>query len=159
MQDDNDSLEFIDKLKQYISKYKNPPNHQEISDNIRECKTIGDVKNLVDKTFPEWFVTLIPRYSTDYSTLQTNWINCCKKAGVPTAQIMIVEDIEEGTDYSLIGEFTECFASAGFQVRRKQEFIPCCECGNAIASINMHSYMVEKGLPVVEKWSEKCTTC
>lgn len=149
------TINCIDKLKNYTAKYQNPANHQEISSQIKECKTIGDVKALVDKIFPEWFVTVMPCYSNDYPQLQANW----EKSNPTIAQIMIVEDVEQGDDYTLIREFAECFAAAGFQIRRKMEFIPCSVCSRALPSIMLHKYMQEKNMATTPHWADKCTTC
>ena len=155
----NSSMEIVDKIKEYTAKYKNPSNSDDISKQICNCKTIGDVKNLVDKTFPTWFVTILPEYSTDYSILQKNWVKVCKKIGCPLAQIMIVEEIEDGPEYTLIREFTECFAAAGFSVRKQMEYIPCSECSRALPSQAMYNYMKENDIPVTDQWITECTTC
>ncbi len=152
--------ELIGKLIQYTDKYKNPLNSKEISAKLLTIPTLGGIKTLVDDVFPDWFVTTIPSYSSDYHQFQLNWISCCKKIGCSKAQIMIVEEIEKGDDYSLIREFAECFTAAGFSVRRKMEFIPCSVCSSALPTKQMYDYMNSKNMLVVEGgWSSKCSTC
>jgi len=152
--------DFISKLRDYTDKYKNPPNSKEISTELRNIPTLGGIKALVDVVFPQWFITTIPSYSIDYPQLQWNWMACCKKIGCPKAQIMIVEEIEQGDDHTLIREFAECFTAAGFSVRRKMEFIPCSVCSSALPSQHMYTHMKNINMPVVEGgWSSKCTAC
>jgi hypothetical protein len=153
------SSNFLDQLKKYTSKFHNPSNYKEISNELRNCKTIGDIKILADKTFPGWFVTVIPSYSSDYPKFQENWKECCKKNKIPVAQIIIVEDIEEAPEYSLLSEFIECFSAVGFQVRRQMEFIPCSVCSRALPSIMMYEYMGKNNMERANEWAEKCTTC
>jgi uncharacterized phage protein (TIGR02220 family) len=159
MSQDTSTIDFINKIKNYEQKYNNPTNHKEISKQIRECRTIGDVKTLVDKTFPEWFITMLDQYSNDYPDLTTNWNNCCKRANVSPTQIMIVEEIEQGDDNTLIREFTECFSAVGFQVRRQMELIPCSVCFKALPSQMLYDYMKDKNITVPDQWNSKCTTC
>lgn len=156
---ETDNTELSQKIKDYIDKYKNPPNSEDISKQIKECQTMGHVKNLVDKIFPDWFITVLPAYSNDYPTLQNNWEKTCKKNGCSLAQIMIVEEIESTPEFSLLSEFVECFAAAGFCVRRKLEIIPCSVCSKALPSRILYEYMKDKQLPITDKWSTKCTSC
>ena len=155
--------EDLTKIKDMTDKYVNPPNTPEILEQLKQCRTIGDVKALVDQTFPQWFVTIMPRFCTDYPFLQTNWDNVCKRVPIAKAQIMIVEEVEQGDKYTLIQQFAECFTKAGFCVRRKMEFIPCAKCGNAIPSLMMYEYLNNqaknqaKNLP--KDWSETCSGC
>ena len=148
------------KIKDMTDKYVNPPNTPEILDKIKQCRTIGDVKTLVDQTFPTWFVTIMPRFCPDYQFLQTNWDDVCKRVPVLKAQIMIVEEVEQGDKYSLIQQFAECFSKAGFCVRRKMEFIPCSKCNSAVPSLMMYEYLKNQAKERIPKdWSKTCSGC
>jgi hypothetical protein len=152
--------EIISKLREQTEKYNNPENSDEISIKLRNTQTIGGVKKLVDEVFPDWFVTTFKSYSIDYPYFQANWIKCCNRIGCPTAQIMIVQEIESGDSHSLIREFAECFSSVGFSVRRQMEFIPCSVCLAALPSIMMYDYMKENQMKVVDSgWADKCVNC
>lgn len=148
------------KIKDMTDKYVNPPNTPEILHNLKQCRTIGDIKSLVDQTFPQWFVTIMPKFCHDYPFLQTNWDNVCKRVPVLKAQIMIVEEVEQGDKYTLIQQFSECFAKAGFAVRRKMEFIPCSKCGSAIPSIMLYDYLKNQDKEhIPNDWSKTCSGC
>ena len=145
-------------VKDVTDKYNNPPNTEEIMSELKLCQTLGDVKTLVDKVFPEWFVTTMPRFSNDYPQFQNNWTLVCKKIGVTPTQVMIVEEVEQGPDYTLIQNFAECFTRAGFAVRKKMEFIPCSECSSALPSALVYKQLEEKNKNLPE-WSQKCSKC
>jgi hypothetical protein len=129
--------------------YKNPPDHEAILAQMKNMKTLGEVKILVDEIFPSWFVTVLSGYSSDYPHLTNNWKKTCEEMGVKPAQIMIVDDFEYGPGYELIGNFAECFTRAGFSVRTKCQFIPCEEDGTAIPSECLYNLLKEKGDVVI----------
>ena len=76
--------EFLEYVRKRTDKYNNPTNTDEITEELRECKTLGEVKNLTERVFPEWFVTTISKFSVDYPQFQQNWEMVCKKIGVKT---------------------------------------------------------------------------
>ena len=69
-----------------------------------------------------------------------------KKAGVKPKQIMIVEEVEQGPNYTLVQNFAECFTRAGFSVRKKMEFFP--NTGRALPTQIINKQLVEKGIDV-----------
>ena len=133
--------------------YQNPPDHENIMNQLKNIKTIGEVKNLVDEIFPTWFVTVLSGYSSDYPHLTNNWKKTCEEMGVAPAQVMIVDDFDFGADYSLVGHFAECFTRAGFSVRTKSQFIPCEKEGTAIPAEILYDLLKDKdGVTVPEVW-------
>ncbi len=60
------------------SSYTDPENIEDIFEKIKEAKTIKDVKELIDRTFPTWIVNFTNSYSSDYACLQNNWQNYCE---------------------------------------------------------------------------------
>lgn len=150
--------ELVDYIRHRTDIYKNPANTDEIMEELKECKTLGEVKKLSERVFPEWFVTIIPEFSTDYPQFYQNWQMVCQKAGSKLAQIMIVEEVEQGPNYTLVQHFAECFTKAGFCVRKKMEFFPCEKCGRALPTPIVHKQLVEKGI-VVPEWGQTCKNC
>ena len=151
--------EMTEYIKEKTAKYKNPSDADQILQELRNIETLGGVKDLVDRIYPEWFVTVMPSFCTDYPHLQKNWKNVCNKIGIPQAQVMIVEDTEDGDEYTLIKHFAECFTRAGFAVRRKMEYIPCEKCACAIPTEQMYHYLKEKNFVVPETWDKLCQKC
>ena len=49
-----------------MSNYTDPENTVELILKIKNSPTLGEVKNLMDTTFPELFVTVLPKFSNDY---------------------------------------------------------------------------------------------
>jgi len=158
----NEQLHNNPKLVEYIKQctdiYKNPENTDQIIEELKECKTLGAVKKLSERVFPDWFVTMLPEFSLDYPQFQQNWQMVCQKAGVTPKQIMIVEEVEQGPDYTLVQHFAECFTRAGFCVRKKMEFFPSENTGRALPSPIVHKQLVEKGI-VVPEWGTRCKNC
>jgi len=141
-------------------KYVDPPNAPEILDNMRNLPTLGHVKALLDETFPTWFVTTMEIFCPDYPHLNKNWRSICKKSNTKRTQVMIVDEILFDESHSLVTHFSECFTRAGFAVRRKQEFIPCENCGSAVPTQVMWQLFKEKGNVQIPKvWSSKCVGC
>tara|TARA_Y100000389_G_C17193190_1_gene379900 strand:+ start:138 stop:605 length:468 start_codon:yes stop_codon:yes gene_type:complete len=151
--------EFLKYIKDVTDKYTNPSNTDEIMEELTNCKTLGEVKALTERVFPEWFVTTMPRFCEDYPHFQKNWETVCQKIGVKPAQVMIVEEVEQGDQYSLIQHFAECFTRAGFVVRKKMEFIPCETCNAAVPSQIVYSQLKDKGITIPQEWSETCSSC
>lgn len=140
-------------------KYLDTANTLLILEKMRGLPTLGDIKKLVDDTFPTWFVTTMEVYCPDYPHLMINWQKICEISKSKPAQIMIVDDINFDDAHTLVKAFSECFTRCGFSVRRKNEFIPCENCGSAVPSEVMWSIFKIKGMKVPEKWSIKCVGC
>lgn len=134
-----------------MTTYQDPENTVEIMLQIKNSPTIGDVKNLMDKTFPGLFVTVIDRFSDDYPHLNKNWKNICDSIPTTQKQIIILDNYPH--DCNLINTFAECFVNAGFVVRSKAEYTPCPETGTAVPSESIYRLFKEKGFTVPETWS------
>jgi len=134
-----------------MSKYADPENTVEIFLKIKNCPTIREIKNLMDKTFPGLFITVLPEFSDDYPHLNKNWKSICDAIPTTPKQIIILDNYSE--DCSLVKTFTECFTTTGFAVRRKSEYIPCEKTGKAVPTEHIYMLFKEKGFTVPEKWS------
>ena len=58
-------------------KYIDPENTQEILEKIKTLPMLGDVKVILEETFPNWIVGGTFSYSKDYPHLQKNWEKIC----------------------------------------------------------------------------------
>ena len=141
-----------------MTKYADPEDIVEKMILIKKSPTLGDVKNLMDKIFPNLFITVLQEYSSDYSHLTENWKNLCKSINTEPKQIIILDNYSE--EDTLVKTFCELFTTAGFSVRRKCEYIPCNVCHNkAIPSEMIHKDFKDRDFNVPETWSESCTAC
>ena len=61
-------------------KYQDPSNTEEILDKIRLSQTLGEIKNILDNTFPGWFIGMLPKFSEDYPNLTDSWNKICELA-------------------------------------------------------------------------------
>jgi hypothetical protein len=150
--------EFVKYVREVTDKYNNPPNTDEIMEELKTCKTLGDVKALTERVFPDWFVTTMPSFCGDYPHFQNNWELICQKIGIPPTQVMIVEEVEQGPQYTLVQHFAECFTRAGFAVRKKMEFIPCEHCSVAVPTQLVYDQIKEKKT-IPPEWSQTCSSC
>ena len=148
-----------DMIREKTDKYKNPDNTEEIMEELKNSKNMGEVKQLVDQVFPDWFVTTMDSFSDDYPQSNDTWSGICDKIGVKPAQIIIIEEVESGENYSLVQHFAECFTKSGFAIRKKMQFIPCNKCNKALPSIIMYNIMKEKGVKLPDSWENTCQTC
>jgi hypothetical protein len=145
-----------------VDKYIDPPNAPEIISKMYNLSTLGDIKNLVDEIFPEWFVTVMDSYCANYPHLQQNWSKICQMIPVRPTQVMIVEELYDSTDesHTVLNAFAECFTRAGFSVRRKREYIPCSKCNKvAIPSRPLWIILKEKNIKTPLEWSSSCYNC
>lgn len=146
-----------------MTNYKDPKNLPEIMERLKTLPTLKEVKELIDEIYPTWLITLLPQYSSDYESLQTNWINVANMANVPTTQIVIVDDMIFDDNHTLIRTFAEILTRSGFSVRRKEEFIPCQVCRNAIPTQEMYEVyskiQEQHSITLPDTWSPKCRGC
>lgn len=139
--------------------YKDLENSLEILESVRLMKTLGEVYNFIQETFPDWILGTLPRYSPDYNVLQQNWEKLTSDLNVPHTVIIVVNDFEFDENHQLVRNFSEIFTRAGFSVRRKSEVVSCSVCGLAIPTVPLYEKLKEKGEIVPENWSSKCTEC
>ena len=141
-------------------KYANPENTQDILKLISTLPTLGDVKPVLEETFPGWIVGGMPYYSSDYQHLQKNWEMMCKAMSVKPVQIVIVDELYFDDEHSLLQVFGDIMTQSGFCVRRKEEFFPCKKCGAALPQPGLYDIMKEKGVASLpNRWFPICTNC
>ena len=141
-------------------KYQDPSNTEEILDNIRLSQTLGEIKNILDNTFPGWFIGMLPKFSEDYPNLTDSWNKICLQTNSEKKQIIIVDEINPDKDkHSLLYVFIELFTKMGFIVRTKQEIIPCEKCGCALPTQLSWSLYKKAKLNIPENWSQFCIKC
>lgn len=142
------------------SAYKDPPNTNEVIENIKNAEKHDEVVDIINTTFPGWILGWPKKYSTDYPHFQTNWEYVCKKAECNTLSVIIVDHIVfNNPNYKLIQLFCELLTVFGHSVRRKEEFIGCKICGNAIPTQTVYNQLVERKISVPICWMVKCTCC
>ena len=92
---------------------------------------------------------------------QNNWNFVCKKAGCKPLSVIIVDTIEfKKPNYSLVRLFSELLTVFGHSVRRKEEFIGCKICGDAIPNQNVYNQLVERKVASIPScWMIKCKNC
>lgn len=155
-------MEEIKKLEEKtVVSYKDPQNFDDIVEEVKNAETHDDVVNIINKTFPTWILGWPKRYSVDYSHFQNNWAFVCKKAGCKPLSVIIVDKIEfNDPEYKLIKLFSELLTVFGHSVRRKEEFIGCKICGDAIPSQGVYRQLVERKVPNIPGcWMVKCRRC
>lgn len=141
-------------------KYMDPPNVQEIMEKMKHLPTMREMNDLVEEIFPDWVITFMVKYSSDYPTLTTNWKKICNISKTQQAQVMIVEEILSDDTHLLLNAFADCYTKAGFSVRRKREIIPCQKCNDiAVPSESMWKVYKEHYIPIPTVWSDKCAEC
>ena len=140
-------------------KYCDPKDTVEVLNNIKECKTLGEVKNLMEKIFPGLFITVLDDYCNEYPHLRKNWETICSSAKTTPKQIMILDDYSEDV-CTVVKSFAECFTTAGFSVRRKCEYIPCEKCFKiAVPTPTIYELFRVKKFRLPEVWSKFCKSC
>lgn len=141
------------------NKYSDPENWENIKDKIKTAPTLGDVKKILDNTFPGLIVAFLKRYSHDYPSFTENWIKITGKIKTTPKEIMILDNFIFDDNHNLVKLFCECFTRAGFSVRRKMEFIPCKHCEYAIPAEPLYNILKENNITVPESYSLICTSC
>lgn len=142
------------------SKYQDPPNKDEILKSVQDAETHDQVVQIINETFPEWILGWPKRYCVDYPHFQNNWKFVCKRSGTKTLSVMIVDQIVfNDSRYSLLKLFCELLTLFGHSVRRKEEFVGCKVCGDAIPSEMVYGQLVERNIQVPQCWMMRCIGC
>lgn len=143
-----------------MSKYIDPPDVETIINEIKNLPTLGDIKPLVDKYFPEWIIGTIEGYSKDYIFLENNWKNVCNKMNVSPTKIIIVDsNIMMDGNHKLISLFAEILTKSGFCVRSKNHFFACKKCGRALPHTETYDIFKNNNNIIPETWSTICEKC
>tara|TARA_Y100000389_G_scaffold59633_1_gene55731 strand:+ start:174 stop:629 length:456 start_codon:yes stop_codon:yes gene_type:complete len=141
--------------------FSDPENTPQIIEEIKNSETHDEVVDIINKTFPKWILGWPKRYSVDYPHFQNNWNFVCKKAECKPLSVIIVDTIEfKKPNYSLVRFFSELLTVFGHSVRRKEEFIGCKICGDAIPNQTVYNQLVERKVPNIPScWMIKCKNC
>lgn len=142
------------------SPYQDPENVDDIVEKVKNCETHDEVVTLINETFPGWILGWPMRYSLDYPHFQNNWEFVCKKSGTKTLSVIIVDHIVfNNPKFSLVKLFCELLTVFGHSVRRKEEFIGCKICGDAIPTQSVYNQLRERKITVPSCWMVKCQKC
>lgn len=142
-------------------KYTDTKDLHKIMDEIRASPTLGSVKDIVDREYPDFIKGLVlTGFSDDYPVLRQNWLQLCDLMKTTPKQIMIVDTWEPDDDHVLIRYVTECFTKAGFLVRCTSEIVPCIACKKALPSNEYYDAMKKAGVTTLpQTWSNRCLNC
>ena len=139
--------------------------YKNVENKIINSKDHNEVIDIIQETFPHWIVGTSKKYSDDYKHFQNNWEFITNKISQSTSQIskpldvIIVEYIDNSPQHRTINLFTEILTVFGHSVRRKNEFISCEICGDAIPNRKIYNQLKERKIKVPIKWASKCSTC
>jgi hypothetical protein len=139
-----------------LNKYFDPPTTQDIIEEMTQAPTLGDVKQIVDREFPTWFIGILTEYCPDYPHLTMNWHRMTE---IPQA-ILMVEFLAFDYNHLLLTAFVEIFTKAGFSVRVGAEFAPCPECHAGVPVQGVYDMMKVEGKDgIPDSWSTRCKRC
>ena len=143
-----------------VTTYLDPPNKEDIILSVKNAEKHYEVIDIINSTFPTWILGCPQKYSKDYEHFQNNWKYVCKKSQCEPLNIVIVDMIEfNDKNYTLIKLFSELLTCFGHSVRRKEEFIECKACGDAIPTQSVYNQLVERKIDVPTFWSMRCKGC
>lgn len=141
-------------------KYLDPPNTQEIIESLKQAKTHNNVVDIIVSKFPDWVLGWPTKYCSDYPHLKQNWDHVCAKIKTKPLNVVIVDFIDfNSLNHTLVQTFCEILTLFGHSVRRKEEFISCKICGDAIPSLATFEQFKEKQIPNLPYYSLKCLNC
>jgi hypothetical protein len=140
--------------------YQDPENVNEILEKVKMCETHDEIISLINEQFPGWIIGWPKKYSADYPHFQNNWEYMCKKSNCKTLSVIIVDKIVfNDPKYTLNKLFCELLTVFGHSVRRKEEFIGCKVCGDAIPTKPIFDQLVERKIKTCAFWMVKCEMC
>ena len=140
--------------------FEDPENVEEIINKVKECETHDEVVKLINETFPGWILGWSKKYSVDYQHFQNNWEFVCKKSGCKPLNVISVDAIVfNDPNYTLVKLFSELLTVFGHSVRRKEEFIECKICGEALPTQEVFNHLVERMMTKLDCWMIKCRNC
>lgn len=144
-----------------MSQFSDPDNLDKIIEDIKSCRTIGELIELVNNVFSGWIIGLVPKYCSAYPHLTQNWHYICNQNRVRPAMIVIVSYLSDDSEHSLMNIFLDAFYKAGFVVRLVNHFAPCSSCYQAIVpSRSIYDKFVENNiLRLPSLWTSTCQNC
>ena len=142
-------------------KYTDPEDFEQVVEEVKNAETHDEVVKIINRTFPGWIIGWPKRYSVDYPHFQNNWAFVCKRAKCSPLSVIIVDTIEfKKPNYRLVRLFSELLTVFGHSVRRKEEFIGCKMCGDAIPTESVYRQLVERKVANIPScWMIKCKDC
>ena len=144
-----------------MSQFTDPEDLDRVVEDIKACKTIGELIELVNNVFSGWIIGLVPRYCESYPHLTQNWNYICNQNGVRPTMIVIVSYLSDDKEHSLMNIFLEAFYKAGFVVRLVDHFAPCSTCYQMVVpSREIYDKFVENNiLRLPSVWTSTCKQC
>ena len=144
-----------------ISHLSDPSELEPIWTDLSQLRTLGEVKEYIDRKFPGLIVGFLSGWSDDYPQFTRNWQLLCDKSKVPRAQIVVFAPVDFADDSFQVANHTAgVFSAAGFCVRRAHEIDSCPGCNKAMLSKGVHAMLKEANDPTIpEEWSNICSSC
>ena len=144
-----------------MSQFTDPEDLDRVIDDIKACKTIGDLIELVNNVFLGWIIGLVPRYCESYPHLTQNWHYICHQHRVQPVMIVIVSYLSDDKEHSLMNIVLEAFYKAGFVVRLVEHFAPCSSCEQfVVPTREIYDKFVENNiLRLPSVWTSTCKVC
>jgi hypothetical protein len=143
--------------------YIDTENSDEIISQLKSCKSLEEIKDLITRTFPNWMRHFYSTYSQDYPSLIFGYVSVCKNLNTTPKGIVLVDFIpaeQEIGKYTLLTKFLDTMTVNGFCVRKLSEFFPCNVCSALIPSKSIYTKLAfTKPECVPEKWSNRCRKC
>ena len=149
---------------------EDPDNVKEIVDIIPTLRTMKEVFELINNTFPTWIVTTAEEFSKDYPNLDNNWEFICLEKKTRKAKILIFKkisvDIGKDTLFSIDTDkhiltriFSDLLTCCGFVVRDINDLKLCEYCKKAIPTEGVYNVMKAMDVVIPPEYSPNCSTC
>lgn len=134
---------------------------EKIKQELTKAKTIGEMKDILTRVYPDFIVGFIQEFSLDYPTLTWSWRRLCQYSGVNPTQIMIVNNWNRSDkNHTIVEIVIASFIASGFVVRQVSEVQACMVCGKGIATEQYYQVLKDKGAsPLPTRWSPACSAC
>ena len=143
-----------------MNSYKDLENKNEIKEKITTLQTLKELVDYINEIYPNWIISYVSRYSYDYPHLEANWDYICNQSKIKKGQIVLVDNIFEGDEYSILKIFINIFILSGFIVRTKDEIVICGKCQAAIPNKETFEKMIDMNVDIkISRWNDKCSAC
>lgn len=140
-----------------MSNYNDPENYEEVFENIKNCPTIKEVIEVINKTYPDWIYGFFDGFSKDYPHLDNNWRKVCMQMKVSPSKVMLVKDFDFNNDnMKLINIFCELFTKCGFSIKKEREYIICKNCNLLIPVPEIYERFKNSGFSIPSNWNSEC---
>lgn len=146
-------------VSQDFSTYQDIPERESMMKEFEECKTVADAEEIINSYFPNWLVSTMEKYCTDYPHFTKNWITLCNAMKIKPSRIILVSTIVFDEYHQQLASACEFMTKKGYVIRRVGELISCSVCKKAIPSYEVYEKLKEKRFPIPREWSDKCSGC